>query len=144
MLTHRATHDELTGLPNRTGFAEALDARLVRSSSGDAPTAVLFLDLDGFKQINDELGHEAGDLVLQVLPAGRVALHLHRAGLRQQLVHGGVQVEGGTGADLRGGRRGCGHGRSPRSSGAGRDARVVSSGQRAGPGPPERPATSTA
>ena len=63
-LTHQALHDPLTGLPNRSLFADRLGNALARSKRGTTRTAVLFLDLDRFKVINDSLGHEAGDEVL--------------------------------------------------------------------------------
>ena len=59
-LRRDARHDPLTGLANRAGLAEALD----RALAGGAPLAVLALDLDGFKHVNDTLGHAAGDAVL--------------------------------------------------------------------------------
>jgi diguanylate cyclase (GGDEF)-like protein/PAS domain S-box-containing protein len=60
---HQATYDELTGLYNRSPFLE----RLKLASSQAAPFAVMFLDLDGFKAVNDEHGHAAGDLVLKAV-----------------------------------------------------------------------------
>ncbi len=60
-LVHQARHDPLTGLANRTVLTERLARRL---PAGDAPVTVLYLDLDGFKQINDQYGHDAGDAVL--------------------------------------------------------------------------------
>jgi diguanylate cyclase (GGDEF)-like protein len=61
-VTHRAFHDGLTGLPNRVLLMERLD-RIVTRGTGD-PAALLLLDLNGFKGVNDSLGHHAGDLLL--------------------------------------------------------------------------------
>jgi diguanylate cyclase (GGDEF)-like protein/PAS domain S-box-containing protein len=66
-IEYQAFHDPLTGLPNRASFTERLETRLATSSVRRARLAVLFLDLDGFKLINDSLGHTAGDRVLQML-----------------------------------------------------------------------------
>jgi diguanylate cyclase (GGDEF)-like protein/PAS domain S-box-containing protein len=63
-LWHRALHDPLTGLANRALFCDRLENALERCSRGAAPPAVLFVDLDEFKPINDRLGHDAGDTVL--------------------------------------------------------------------------------
>jgi len=61
----RAAHsDRLTGLPNRASFAGSLEAAIGRRQAYGHPFAVLFLDLDGFKRVNDTLGHHAGDLLL--------------------------------------------------------------------------------
>ena len=60
-----ALSDGLTGLANRRGFMEALEKAVSRHARGGPPLALLFLDLDGFKQINDQHGHHVGDLALQ-------------------------------------------------------------------------------
>ncbi|MEJ2645810.1 MAG: diguanylate cyclase [Gammaproteobacteria bacterium] len=63
-VVHMATHDALTDLPNRHLFLERTDQALMRAERERSKVAVLFLDLDGFKQVNDTRGHDAGDLVL--------------------------------------------------------------------------------
>ena len=63
-LTHQATHDSLTGLPNRTLFLERLTRTLARVEPRSVSCAVLFLDLDRFKVVNDSMGHEVGDRLL--------------------------------------------------------------------------------
>ena len=66
-LEHQATHDSLTGLPNRELLRERLEAALADSRRGGAAVGLLLCDLDGFKDVNDSLGHAAGDAVLQQL-----------------------------------------------------------------------------
>lgn len=63
-LEHQAYHDSLTGLPNRALVLDRIEHEMKHASRGKSNLAVLFLDLDNFKQINDSFGHSAGDTVL--------------------------------------------------------------------------------
>jgi diguanylate cyclase (GGDEF)-like protein len=63
-LTHRANHDPLTGLPNREQFRTALDEAIVRARAQGRSAAVMYVDLDDFKLVNDGFGHEVGDELL--------------------------------------------------------------------------------
>ncbi|MFA5807649.1 MAG: EAL domain-containing protein [bacterium] len=63
-LAHMAYHDALTGLPNRVAFSERLFQDLSRAKRRNEVVAVVFLDLDRFKDVNDTLGHDAGDRLL--------------------------------------------------------------------------------
>jgi diguanylate cyclase (GGDEF)-like protein/PAS domain S-box-containing protein len=73
-LAHTAVHDQLTGLPNRLMFMDRLERSLQEASVTGRLVALMFLDLDRFKLINDGLGHDAGDRLLQ-----RVSQRLQRA-----------------------------------------------------------------
>ncbi|MFF7295197.1 EAL domain-containing protein [Streptomyces sp. NPDC008265] len=63
-LQHSAEHDPLTDLPNRALFTRRVRQALAGRRAGDRSTAVLFIDLDGFKAVNDTIGHQAGDELL--------------------------------------------------------------------------------
>ena len=63
-IRHLAHFDALTGLPNRSLFTQLLNRALAQARRRSTPVAVLFIDLDGFKEINDQLGHDAGDALL--------------------------------------------------------------------------------
>jgi diguanylate cyclase (GGDEF)-like protein len=68
-LAFLATHDALTGLPNRTLILDRTEQMLARSRRNRTPAAALFIDLDNFKDINDTLGHSAGDELLRAVAA---------------------------------------------------------------------------
>jgi diguanylate cyclase (GGDEF)-like protein/PAS domain S-box-containing protein len=63
----RAYHDELTGLPSRAMFEELLDLSVARARRHDGAVAVLCVDIDDFRLVNDSLGHQKGDLLLQMV-----------------------------------------------------------------------------
>ncbi len=66
LVRHQAYHDALTGLPNRAYFAERLGETIALAARADQPCALMFVDLDRFKMVNDSLGHAAGDALLKV------------------------------------------------------------------------------
>ncbi|MEQ9554698.1 MAG: diguanylate cyclase [Rhodospirillales bacterium] len=72
-IAYMASHDEVTGLPNRSLFLDRLDVSLRQAAREKTRIAVLFIDLDGFKAVNDRLGHEAGDMILHQVAVRLVA-----------------------------------------------------------------------
>jgi len=94
---HLAHHDALTGLPNRMAFIERAGALLAQARLAGRALALLFVDLDHFKRINDSLGHPVGDVLLQTV-AGRITATLREADLVSRfggdefvlLLHGGA------------------------------------------------------
>jgi diguanylate cyclase (GGDEF)-like protein len=68
-ITHQASHDQLTGVANRVGFAERLSSAVGDAGSRTAPLALFYLDLDAFKPVNDGFGHDVGDGLLRAVAA---------------------------------------------------------------------------
>ncbi|TAL52823.1 PAS domain S-box protein [Pandoraea sp.] len=64
-LQHAATHDYLTGLPNRRSFVQQLDEAMARARTKDLKFALMYIDLDDFKSVNDRFGHDVGDALLR-------------------------------------------------------------------------------
>ncbi|MEX5487975.1 EAL domain-containing protein [Pseudomonas fulva] len=75
-LTQLALHDTLTGLPNRSLLADRIELAISRVAEQGGGFALMFIDLDGFKPVNDAFGHHAGDLLLKAV-ATRLRGHLH-------------------------------------------------------------------
>ena len=68
-LRHKALHDSLTGLPNRALIMDRVEHLMARNLRSDKLAAALYVDLDGFKNVNDTLGHGAGDRLLEAVAA---------------------------------------------------------------------------
>jgi diguanylate cyclase (GGDEF)-like protein len=77
-IEHQAMHDHLTGLPNRVLFRDRVEQALYSAKRNPGEVAVMFLDLDRFKEVNDTLGHESGDVLLREV--GQRLAHSLRAG----------------------------------------------------------------
>jgi len=67
LVRHQATHDALTGLPNRLLFRERLETSIATANDGGSPFALAYIDIDGFKGVNDGHGHAAGDELLKAI-----------------------------------------------------------------------------
>jgi len=81
---HQALHDSLTQLPNRRGFESHLSSLLEENADGERRSAVMFFDLDGFKDVNDTFGHAVGDSVLRLV-ANRLDKCLGESGFLARL-----------------------------------------------------------
>jgi PAS domain S-box-containing protein len=98
-IAHLAYFDSLTGLPNRRSFLDRVDREIRRAEKCGAQLAVLFMDLDGFKSVNDTLGHSAGDHVLR-LTAERLGQGLRPADVVARAGSSGAAGAAGADVDL--------------------------------------------
>ncbi len=76
-IRYLANHDVLTGLPNRHEFKAKLEQKVAASQKSGEPVAVVFIDLDNFKIVNDSFGHAIGDQVLMIVAERIIAVHEH-------------------------------------------------------------------
>jgi diguanylate cyclase (GGDEF)-like protein/PAS domain S-box-containing protein len=91
-IARAAYFDSLTGLPNRPSFMERVGREISRAERTLQKMAVLFMDLDGFKVVNDTLGHGAGDVILQTA-ADRFRLELRPTDMVSRASPGGLEIE---------------------------------------------------
>ena len=77
ILLHAALHDSLTDLPNRRLLSDRIETALTRAERTSRTVAVLFLDLDEFKTINDSFGHDAGDTMLVAVARNIISVPAH-------------------------------------------------------------------
>ncbi len=95
-ILHLAHHDALTGLPNRMSLMERLEHLIADARRNDSQLALLFIDLDHFKRVNDSLGHLVGDTLLQTI-ARRItecpALDRPGGALRRRRIHRAAAVD---------------------------------------------------
>jgi diguanylate cyclase (GGDEF)-like protein len=91
-ITRLAYFDSLTGLPNRQAFVERLDSEVQRARRGHRQLAVLFLDIDGFKTVNDSMGHLGGNQILQQA-ADRLRRVLRPSDMVSRIADPGLQID---------------------------------------------------